>query len=153
MTTSRTRRIAAMIVFALFAPLASAQLVLAPPVARWVDEAKQQVPLLDLAALKAAVDANETGLLLDVREPAELAASGMLPGAINMPRGIVELAIWAKVGYPNNTNLGQKITVYCGTTWRSALAAKSLKDLGFTNVQLANIRVEEWRASGYPMVK
>lgn len=153
MITFRTRRIAATVVFSLFAPLASAQLVLAPPVARWVAEAKQQVPLLDLAAVKAAVDTQQTGLLLDVREPAEIAALGMLPGAINMPRGVVELAIWAKVGYPDNTNFGQKITVYCGTTWRSALVAKTLKDLGFTNVQLANIRVDEWWTAGYPMVK
>lgn len=152
MVPFRARCFTTLIVLACVAPAASAQLVLAPPVARWVEAAKQEVPLLDLASLKAAVDAHEAGLLLDVREPAERVTSGRWPGAINMPRGIVELAIWAKVGYPESTHFGQKITVYCGTNWRSARAAKSLKNLGFTHVPLANIRVEDWRAAGYPMV-
>lgn len=117
MVPSRARCFTTLIVPACVAPAASAQLVLAPPVTRWVEAAKQEVPLLDLASPKAAVDAHEAGLLLDVREPAERVTSGRWPGAINMPRGIVELAIWAKVGYPESTHFGQKITVYCGTTW------------------------------------
>ena len=114
---------------------AHAQMVLAPPAAKMVAEAKQQVTMIDMAGLKAAVDAKDAGLLLDVRLPSEQAASGRVPGALSMPRGTVEFAIWPKVGFPDKTDLGQKITVYCGTSWRSALAAKSLKDLGFTNVR------------------
>jgi rhodanese-related sulfurtransferase len=43
--------------------------------------------------------------------------------------------------------------VYCGTSWRSALAAKSLKDLGFTNVRAVDMRMADWLAAGYPVEK
>jgi rhodanese-related sulfurtransferase len=132
---------------------AHSQMVLAPPAAKMVAEAKQQITLIDMAGLKAAVDNKDTGLLLDVRLPAEQAASGRVPGALSMPRGTVEFAIWPKVGYPDKTDFGQKITVYCGTSWRSALAAKSLKDLGFTNVRAVDMRMADWLAAGYPVEK
>lgn len=132
---------------------AHAQMVLAPPVARMVAEAKQQVTMIDMAGLKAAVDAKDAGLLLDVRLPSEQAASGRVPGALSMPRGTVEFAIWPKVGFPDKTDFGQKIAVYCGTSWRSALAAKSLKDLGFTNVRAVDMRMADWLAAGYPVEK
>ena len=132
---------------------AHAQMVLAPPAAKMVAEAKQQVTMIDMAGLKAAVDAKDAGLLLGVRLPYEQAASGRVPGALSMPRGTVEFAIWPKVGFPDKTDLGQKITVYCGTSWRSALAAKSLKDLGFTNVRAVDMRMADWLAAGYPVEK
>ncbi len=79
---------------------AHAQMVLAPPAAKMVAEAKQQVTMIDMAGLKAAVIAKDAGLLLDVRLPSEQAASGRVLGSLSMPRGTVEFAIWPKVGFP-----------------------------------------------------
>lgn len=145
--------LAAWVTLALAPVAASAQMTLAPPAAKLVAEAKTQVTAIDMAAFKAAVDTGTVGLLLDVREPAERAATGHVPGSVSMPRGTIEFAIWSKVGYPDKTDLDTRITAYCGTSWRSALAAKTLKDMGFTNVRAVDMRLADWIAAGYPIEK
>lgn len=104
-----------------------------------------------MAALKAALDHRTTGLLIDVREPQEFQA-GHLPGAMNLPRGLVELRIWSLVGFPGALDLGRKMTLYCGSGVRCILAAKSLQDLGFTGVVAVDMRLADWAAAGYPLV-
>jgi len=105
-----------------------------------------------MATLKAALDKNSLGLLIDVREPEEY-ADGFIPGAINVPRGVIELRIWAYVGFPNKTDMNKKMTLYCGSGTRCVLAAKSLKDLGFSDVTAADMRIDEWAKAGYPLLK
>ena len=73
--------------------------------------------------------------VIDVREPAELGA-GKIPGAINIPRGVLEFEI---DGHPavngiKEAALGHRdlpVIVYCRSGGRSALAADSLRQLGF----------------------
>jgi rhodanese-related sulfurtransferase len=45
-----------------------------------------------------------------------------------------------------------KITLYCGSGVRCILAAKSLRDLGFTNVVAVDMRLADWAKAGYPLV-
>jgi rhodanese-related sulfurtransferase len=123
-----------------------------PSVSRLVAAAKQQVRTVDMAAFKSAFDRNDLGLLVDVREPEEF-GSGYIPGAVNVPRGVIELRIWAYVGYPDKTDMGSKITLYCGSGTRCVLAAKSLQDLGFSNVTAVDMRIDDWAKAGYPLVK
>ncbi|HUI62090.1 MAG TPA: rhodanese-like domain-containing protein, partial [Steroidobacteraceae bacterium] len=110
-------------------------------VADLVIQAKGQLPTLDLAKFKSGFDASSLGLIIDVREPAEYAA-GHVPGALNIPRGLIEFRIWPHVGFPDKVDLNAKITLYCGSGARAALAAKSLRDLKFTNVTAADMRFE-----------
>jgi rhodanese-related sulfurtransferase len=113
--------------------------------------AKRQVPMLDLAGLKAAIDAGRAGLLIDVREPDEFAAAH-LPGAVNVPRGTIETAIWPRVGGAAAPDLSRRMTLYCGTGLRCALAAKSLRDLGFTDVSAVEMRFPaDWVKAGHPI--
>lgn len=121
-------------------------------VSRLVAAAKKQVRTIDMAAFKAALDRNELGLIVDVREPGEF-AEGFIPGAINIPRGVIELRIWAHVGFPDRTNMGTRMTLYCGTGVRCVLAAKSLQDLGFSNVTAADMMIADWAQAGYPLVR
>jgi rhodanese-related sulfurtransferase len=123
-----------------------------PSVGQFVAATKKQVRTIDMAALKAAIDQGQAGVLVDVREPDEF-AEGHLPGAVNVPRGLIEFNIWTLVGYPDKTDTGAKITLYCKTGGRCALAAKSLQDLGFTNVTAADMKIEQWAKAGYPLVK
>ncbi len=51
-----------------------------------------------MALFKAVVDEDE-GLVIDVREPREY-AMGHVPGAVNIPRGVLEFNIWKTMGYP-----------------------------------------------------
>ena len=104
---------------------------------------------IDMAAFKAVVDSRAYDLIVDVREPGEY-EDGYVTGAINIPRGLLEFLIWKKVGFPENTDTGKKIYIYCRTGGRAALATKSLQDLGFTNVVHVNMKTAEWEKAGYP---
>ncbi|MFO0235162.1 MAG: SRPBCC family protein [Burkholderiales bacterium] len=113
--------------------------------------ATRQVPMLDVAGLEAAIGGGRAGLLVDVREPDEYAA-GHLPGAINIPRGTIEIAIWPRVGGASTPDLARPITLYCGTGLRCALAARSLRELGFTAVSAVEMRFPaDWVKAGLPI--
>ena len=45
------------------------------------------------------------------------------------------------------------MTLYCGSGTRCVLAAKSLQDLGFSNVTAADMRIDDWRRAGYPLME
>lgn len=89
---------------------------------------------------------------MDVREPQEYAA-GHVPGAINIPRGVIEFKIWNHVGYPANTQMDQPIILQCQSGNRASLAAQSLADLGFTHINAAVMSLDDWQQSGHPFVK
>jgi len=74
-------------------------------------------------------------LVLDVREPAEVAATGRVPGAVNVTRGLIEFKVDpSSPAYDPRFSPDRTVIVYCGTGGRSALAGKTLKDFGFTSV-------------------
>jgi rhodanese-related sulfurtransferase len=122
-----------------------------PEVKELVVSAKKSIKSVDMNALKAAVDKKETMVVLDVREPNEYAA-GHIPGAINIPRGVLEFKVWKMVaGFPDNTDTSKKICIYCKTGGRAALATKRLQDLGFTNLVHVDMMIAEWIKAGYPI--
>jgi rhodanese-related sulfurtransferase len=69
--------------------------------------------------------------IIDVREPGEVQESGMISGAHNIPRGLLEFQLKPSEGFPADT----PILVYCAVGARAALAGVTLKELGFTNVK------------------
>ena len=92
------------------------------------DEAKKEIREIDSAELRRMQQAKQDFALIDVREPDET-ARGTIPGAVPIPRGVLELNI-DQVTTDKNKN----IVLYCGGGSRSALAAQSLKKMGFKNV-------------------
>ena len=74
----------------------------------------------------------EQFLIIDVREGSETLDTGMVDRAVNIPRGLLEMRL-----SPNEDDLhaDTPIVVYCGGGSRASLAGKTLKDIGFTNVQ------------------
>jgi rhodanese-related sulfurtransferase len=117
-----------------------------------VAAAKAQVKVINMEQFKAGYDKKDLGLIIDVRNPDEYAA-GHVAGAVNVSRGLLEFTIWDQVGYPDKTDMNKKLTLYCKTGGRCALASKTLKDLGFTNVTSADMKIEEWIKAGYPSAK
>ena len=77
---------------------------------------------------KSYRQAGEDFTLIDVREPDEQ-AKGMIADAVAMPRGILERDIDQVT-----TDKNRKIVLYCAGGFRSALAAQSLKSMGFNDV-------------------
>lgn len=69
-----------------------------------------------------------TSVLIDVREDHEWDA-GRIPGSIHLGKGIIERDIETAVGEKST-----KIILYCGGGFRSVLAAKSLSEMGYSNV-------------------
>jgi rhodanese-related sulfurtransferase len=110
-----------------------------------VAKAKAEIKKVPAADVKAAIDKKENVVILDVRDPNEYAA-GHLPGAINVSRGTLEFGIWGKVKDQNS-----KMYVYCKTAGRSALATKTLSDLGYKNAMLMDAAFEDWIKAGYPV--
>jgi rhodanese-related sulfurtransferase len=118
----------------------------------YVGAAKKQIKLIKLDEFKALVDQGKAGLIVDVRQENEF-ADGFVPGAINVPRGLIEFRIWAEVGFPNATDMNKQMTLYCATGGRCALATKTLQDLGFTNVTSVDMLWDSWVKAGYPVAK
>jgi rhodanese-related sulfurtransferase len=74
----------------------------------------------------------EKALVLDVREPAEFQL-GHLPNAINIPRGILEFKV---DDHPDLNNHQRNILIYCKNGGRSTLGAYTLKQMGFSQVEM-----------------
>ena len=94
-----------------------------------IKEAHMVVPTIKCKELAA----NKDGLMLiDVRESSELEETGSIDGALNIPRGLIEMKL-----IPNNEsiNVNRQIVVFCGGGSRAALAGSTLLDLGFKNVK------------------
>ena len=78
---------------------------------------------------------NTQTVIIDVREESEVYNLGLIKNAVHIPRGLIEFKL--SPNSPNNPvliNDDTNILVYCAGGYRSALAAKSLLDLGFKNV-------------------
>jgi rhodanese-related sulfurtransferase len=94
--------------------------------------------------------------VVDVREPDEF-VEGHLPGAVNIPRGLLEFEVdgHPAVNYQTAEALSHRerpVVLYCLSGGRSALAAEALKRLGFTSpVSLAG-GILHWADAGHPVV-
>ncbi|MGH7108625.1 MAG: rhodanese-like domain-containing protein [Acetobacteraceae bacterium] len=74
-------------------------------------------------------------LIVDVRDPTEVQASGKVKGALNVSRGMLEFRADPESPYHNPAfRKDRKIVLYCGSGGRAALAGKTLQDLGFQAV-------------------
>lgn len=100
-----------------------------------------------------AQELSRTGewLVLDVREPEEY-ASGHLPGAINIPRGFLEVK--ADLTHykrdPRLQDRDQRILCYCGGGHRSAMAARVLQEMGFREAVSMSEGYTGWKERGLP---
>jgi len=116
-----------------------------------VAQARSQVHCLTVDEVSAA--AGRGALLVDVREPGELDMTGMIPGAVHAPRGMLEF--WADPASPHHRqelDPGRQTIVYCASGARSALAAQLLGQLGYADVAHLDDGIEGWIRAGHPVV-
>jgi rhodanese-related sulfurtransferase len=119
--------------------------VVAAKTKEMVTAAKGAIKMVSPADVKKAIDSKEKAVYLDVRDAGEFAA-GHLPGAVNVSRGTLEFKV-----APAISDLNAKVYVYCATAMRSALATKTLNDLGYKNAVLMDAHYAEWVKAGYPV--
>ncbi len=108
-----------------------------------VAEAKAATEQTDADAVHGALESGEDITVVDVREPDEFEA-GHLPGAKPLPRGLLEYK--AADELPDKD---ARIVVHCARGGRGSLAAKSLQEMGYTNVANMDGGVNAWRERGY----
>lgn len=108
-----------------------------------VSEAKAETEQTDVEAVHDAMAVGEDVTVVDVREPDEYEA-GHLPGAKPLPRGLLEYK--ASKELPDRD---ARIVVHCALGGRGALAAKSLKEMGYTNVANMEGGIKGWKENGY----
>lgn len=106
-----------------------------------VDEARKQIREIDAAELKRMQASGERFTLIDVREPDEV-AQGTIPGAVPLPRGVLEHKIDTVT-----TDKDAPIVCYCGGGGRSAMAASNLQRMGFKNVMSLAGGYKKWKES------
>jgi rhodanese-related sulfurtransferase len=121
--------------------------------AELVAEAKKQVE--NLSVEQVADELTRGGaVLVDLREPGERAEHGSIPGAVHAPRGMLEF--WAD---PTSSyhrpefDPSRRIILHCAAGWRSALAAATLRQLGYNNVAHLDGGFTAWKSSGQPTEK
>ena len=116
----------------------------------YVASVKKQIKTINLEQFRALYDKKAAGLIIDVRQENEF-EDGFVPGAVNVPRGLIEFRIWKLVGFPDKTDMNKKMTLYCATGGRCALATKTLMELGFTNVTSVDMFFADWVKADYPV--
>ena len=123
-----------------------------PSVTLKVLSAQKDIRTIGVSEYRKVVDNPGNALLIDVREADEY-ATGHLPGAINIPRGLLEFQIWKQVGFPAKNGVDRSLYLQCSSGNRASLAAKSLKDLGFIDVTAVVMTLDEWQKADNPFVK
>ena len=112
-----------------------------------VAAAKARIQEVPVAAAEAAIA--QADVLIDVREPDEY-RQGHLPGAVNMPRGLLEFQFSSQ---PALEPRDLRVVLYCKTSGRAALAACALHDMGYLNVQSITGGFDAWAAAGKPVAR
>ena len=91
--------------------------------------------------------------LVDIRDVRELEREGTVPGAFHAPRGMLEFWVDPASPYfkPIFGDEGKEFVLFCGAGWRSALTAKSLQDMGMTNVAHIDGGFADWVKQAAPI--
>lgn len=127
-----------------------------PSGAEYIRQIKEQITEVDPSEVHELLDGAPTAgangasahatpdiALIDVRESEEWDA-GHLPGATHVPRGYLESRIEGAV-----PDRDRRVVIYCASGTRSALAAKTLADLGYSDVQSMTGGITLWKDRGY----
>ena len=112
-----------------------------------VNDAKTRVKHIGLDEYKALAAKGEAGVLIDVREESEWAA-GHAAGAIHLGKGVIERDIEHTV-----EDKAQRLVLYCGGGYRSALAGEALQKMGYQDVISLDGGWRAWNEGAMPVEK
>ncbi len=116
---------------------------MSPSGAEFIRQVKKEIREIDPSDVQPLIGNGVA--IVDVRETGEI-ASGLLPGAKHVPRGFLETRIEGAV--PDHA---QRVIVYCAGGTRSALAARTLNELGYENVESMTGGITLWKDRGYKL--
>ena len=118
-----------------------------------VEEAKQNIETLSSDEVKNLHEKNEI-TLIDIRDVRELWKEGTIENAKHIPRGMLEFWLDPNSSYYNANKINdiKKMVLFCALGFRSALATKTLKDMGFENVAHVDGGFDALKNSGLRVV-
>ena len=118
-----------------------------------VEEALKSIETLKSKEVKTLYD-NEEITLIDVRDIRELWKEGTIENSKHIPRGMLEFWLDPESSYfkANKIKDTKKMVLFCALGWRSALATKSLVEMGFKNVAHVDGGFEALKKSGLKVV-
>lgn len=120
------------------------------PAKELVARANARVRTLSLDEAKELVD-DPGHLFVDIRDPREWEANGIIPGAFRAPRGMLEFWVDPESPYYKPAlDDGRTLVLYCGSAWRSALSTAALHDMGRTDVAHLEGGFSAWARAGLP---
>ncbi|SFL17499.1 rhodanese-like domain-containing protein [Shimia haliotis] len=121
------------------------------PVNTLVAQAKEQITSLLQEEAETMV-AEGKALLVDIRDPRELAREGRIKDAFHAPRGMLEFWFDPESPYHKPALATDKtLILFCASAWRSALSAKALQDMGAANVAEMEGGFSGWKKRGAPI--
>lgn len=115
-----------------------------------VAAARSEISNLDTEQFAKELDQGDA-VAVDLREAAELVDTGIIPGAIHIPRGMLEFR--ADPGSPyadDRLDPDRPVLLYCASGGRSALAGATLAAMGYTNVSHLTGGFKSWAEDGRP---
>lgn len=116
-----------------------------------VDEAMAEVRTYTVEQARAKLS-DPRVQFVDVRDIRELERDGVIPGAIHAPRGMIEF--WVDPDSPYYRDIfgsGKEYVFFCAAGWRSALATKTVQEMGLTPVAHIGGGFSAWKAAGAPV--
>ena len=116
-----------------------------------VDEAMEEVKTYTVEDVLARMSGPALQIV-DIRDPRELERDGTVVGALLAQRGILEFWVDPASPYfkPVFADESREFVLFCGAGWRSALATKTLQDMGMRNVAHIDGGYAEWKKQGAP---
>ena len=112
-----------------------------------VAEAKAQIDNLNPEQMSR--EAADGALVVDIREASEREETGAIPGAVHVPRGLLEFK--ADTSFPTHhpdLDPSRRTILYCASGGRSALAVLTLQRLGYTDVAHLDGGIQGWIGAG-----
>ena len=119
-----------------------------------VDEANKEIKVLSADEVKSSYEKGDI-TLIDIRDIRELWKEGTIKNSIHIPRGMLEFWLDPQSSYFQEKKIGEmkNIVLYCALGFRSALATKALKQMGFKNVANASGGFDALKSAGLEVVK
>ena len=119
-----------------------------------VEEAKKKIETLSPSEVKHLVEKKEI-TLIDVRDIRELWKEGTIENSKHIPRGMLEFWLDPESSYykANKIKDLKKMVLFCALGMRSALATKSLVDMGFKNVAHVDGGFDALKKSGLKVIQ
>ena len=122
-------------------------------VKQMVQEAEASIKTFPVLEAMKLLDSDDH-VFIDLRDVRELDHDGMVPGAFHAPRGMIEF--WVDPESPYHKEIfasGKTLVFYCRSGWRSALATKTVQDMGLENVSHIHGGFTAWMEAECPVAE